>query len=64
MINPSEADLGRKVVYRSRPDADPEEGVLSSLAKRGGEIDHRFAFVRFRGPSGELTPTDKLEWIA
>lgn len=59
MISPTIDDIDRKVVYRPRPDADPEEGVLSSLCK-----DQRYAFVRFRGPNGELTPTDKLDWLA
>jgi hypothetical protein len=64
MIIPTALDLGRKVVYRSHRNAEPEEGEISSLAKQGGQIDPRFVFVRFRGPNGELTPTSKLEWMA
>lgn len=64
MIRPTKDDVGRKVVYRSRPDGIPEEGVLTGLAKQGGQIDERFVFARFRGPTGELTPCARLEWLA
>lgn len=53
---PTQADLGRRAIYR--PDAEPEEGVISSLVK----LQPTFVFVRFRGPTGELTHTSKLEW--
>lgn len=62
MINPSKSDVGRKVVYRARPDAEPEEGELSSIGPNPSG-KHGFVFVRFRGPSGEMTPCRNLEWI-
>jgi hypothetical protein len=62
MIEPTEKDIGRKVVYRAPYrevglSREYEEGVITSLA-RGGSV-----FVRFRGPQGELTPCNRLEWI-
>ena len=62
MIAPTEADIGRKVVYRSLPDAEPEEGIISSLGP--DRVAGTAVFVRFRGPTGELTRCCSLEWIA
>lgn len=62
MIQPTIHDIGRKVVYRPHPGAEPQEGVITTLARHRAAKTH--TFVRFHGPGGELTPLDKLEWIA
>jgi hypothetical protein len=58
-IEPTEADIGRRVVYRPIHLDVPEEGEITSLST----IPHT-VFVRFRGPGGELTPTQSLEWVS
>jgi hypothetical protein len=65
MIEPTEADIGRKVVYRSFPNAEPEEGTITAMAKQSGQPDPRFVFVAYpRSPNSQLTPCTKLEWMA
>lgn len=59
MINPTHGDIGRKVVYRDPHKDTPEEGELSSLGMTEGAV-----FVRFKGPTGELTPCNRLEWVS
>lgn len=63
MINPTEKDIGRKVVYRSFPNADTEEGIISSLPGPENSNYGTAVWVRFKGPNGEMTPLDRLEWI-
>lgn len=60
MIEPTEADIGRAVVYRARKDAAPEEGVIISF-------NPHFVFVRYStGPcasrTAAATPFHRLEW--
>lgn len=57
MIQPTHADIGRRVAYRPHADGPTFRGVISSLSATAG-----FTFVRFRGPEGELTPVARLEW--
>lgn len=58
MIHPTEHDIGRLVLYRPFG-GQTEEGRISSLAP-----EHRppCVFVKFRGPTGELTRCDRLSW--
>ncbi len=63
MINPTEADIGRKVVYRDQFDQRPEEGVISSLPTPDNSNYGKAIWVRFKGPNGEMTPLDCLEWM-
>jgi hypothetical protein len=60
VIEPTEADIGRAVVYRARPDAAPEDGVLTSWNERG-------VFVRYTtgpcaSPQPLSTPFHRLAW--
>ena len=57
MIEPTNTDIGRKVVYRAAPDIAPEEGVITSINDRG-------VFVRY-GHTGtsQLTRREDLEWM-
>ena len=50
----TDADIGRKVVYR-RNHCPPEVGVITSW-------NHRYVFVRFRGPAGEACDERDLEF--
>lgn len=50
--------IGRKVVYRSRPDAEPEEGVIVANSTR-------YAFVRFAAEYGaKATPPEYLTLLS
>jgi hypothetical protein len=64
MIAPTETDIGRKVVYRDPFGDGPQEGVISSLPKPDNSNYGKAVWVRFKGPTGEMTPLDRLEWIA
>jgi hypothetical protein len=58
MIHPTQADIGRHVIYRERGDFSGrkvEEGVLTSFNERS-------AFVRYRGCSPAATDLADLEW--
>jgi hypothetical protein len=63
MIRPTEADIGRKVVYRDPYRNEREEGVISSLPDPSNPNFGHAVWVRFKGPTGEMTPLDRLEWI-
>lgn len=56
MINPTEKDIGRKVIYQGGHPDDREEGVITSFN------DH-CVFVRYRGTTSQATGRDHLEWI-
>lgn len=55
-INPTEADIGRKVIYRTAPMFEPEEGVITSFN------DH-YVFVRYGARQGsQATDRADLDW--
>jgi len=55
-INPTDADIGRKVVYRSAPDYKAEEGVITSF-------NERVVFVRYgAGVTSAATERRDLDW--
>lgn len=61
MINPTEKDIGRGVVYQAgHPDAEREEGGITSFN------DH-FVFVRYRKQHstahGQATKREDLNWL-
>ncbi len=57
MINPTEKDIGRKVIYQaSHPGADLEEGVITSF-------NNTCVFVRyFNNVNGTATSREDLRW--
>lgn len=58
MIDPTDSDIGRKVVYRAAPNFDPEEGVISSFNDTG-------VFVRYGASvQPQMTRREDLEWMA
>jgi hypothetical protein len=63
MINPTKADIGRKVIYRSAlsPDylpARPEEGVITSF-------NDKYVFVRYGASlTSQATDPRDLTWIS
>lgn len=72
MIAPTEADIGRKVVYRDpyaevgmRGRASGQEGVITGLSKIGVSAPGGGVFVRYGGSTtSQLTPVDRLEWLS
>jgi hypothetical protein len=59
MIQPTEADIGRKVVYSERgdfPGKKVEGSVLTSF-------NETYAFVRYSGVLSAATDFADLEWI-
>lgn len=58
MIEPTEKDIGRKVVYRAAPFMAPEEGVITS-------INNEFVFVRYgSNTTSAATRRKDLEWVS
>ncbi|HEY4153532.1 MAG TPA: hypothetical protein VGM38_09445 [Pseudolysinimonas sp.] len=60
MIQPTQDDIGRKVVYREHgdfPGRKIEEGVLTSF-------NEKYAFVRYVGVTSAATDFADLEWIS
>ena len=59
MINPTEADIGRRVVYRRYPHyCKTEEGVITSFN------DH-YVFVSYGGQcTSQATARENLEYIS
>lgn len=58
MIQPTQVDLGRHVIYRERgdhPGKKLEEGILTSFSDL-------YAFVRYGGVASAATNFDDLEW--
>lgn len=60
MIHPTEHDIGRQVAYWPGNGRPPEYGWISSLTPN--PTVPACVFVRFRGPTGELTRCDRLNW--
>lgn len=57
MIEPTKDDIGRKVIYRTAPNFEPEEGVISSISEH-------YVFVRYgRSITGTATKREDLEWM-
>ena len=59
MIIPTQADIGRKVIYRERGDhagRKVEEGILTSF-------NESYAFVRYGGVTSAATDYADLEWM-
>lgn len=58
MIKPTKEDIGRAVVYRARPDSEPEQGTITAIS----EV---FVFVRYNsGVNGIATLRRNLEWVS
>lgn len=60
MIQPTEDDVGRRVVYREPGDfrgRKIDEGTLTSFN------DH-YAFVRYSGVTSAATSFEDLEWLS
>lgn len=58
MIEPTEADIGRRVIYRERgthPGRKVEVGILTSF-------NDQYAFVRYSGLTSTATNREDLEW--
>ena len=56
MIDPTETDIGRKVVYRAAPRFDREEGTITSFNNTG-------VFVQYGASAqSQLTRREDLEW--
>lgn len=64
MINPTEADIGRKVIYRPywEPNRPPETGRLTELqvAESGRSVKVRFALYRYADE--QIVGCSDLEW--
>lgn len=57
MIEPTEADIGRRVIYRDRSGFVMEEGTITSF---NGWV----VFVRYGADShSKATDRDDLEWV-
>ena len=56
-INPTQADIGRQVVYRTAPRYDAEEGVITSVNKT-------IVFVRYGSDvNSKATSRHDLDWL-
>jgi hypothetical protein len=56
MIKPTPSDVGRRVLYRSHPNAVPQEGCIVSLSDQ-------YVFVRYDNSAGtDATHRHNLEW--
>jgi len=67
MIEPTEADIGRGVIYRCAPEFKAEPGVITSLGREQPDRpDLRTVFVRYatQHPTagGQGTNAGDLEW--
>lgn len=66
MINPTEADIGRGVIYRCAPAFEAEPGVITSLGREADDPRLRTIFVRYatQHPTapGQGTYAGDLEW--
>lgn len=55
-INVTDADIGRLVVYRTAPNFDPEQGIITSF-------NDKYVFVRYGNSiRGVATNPDDLDW--
>lgn len=60
MIEPTEDDIGRAVLYQPYPMAEKERGVIKSLS---AAFPGESVFVRYgHQDRGLLTPLHMLEW--
>lgn len=56
-IQPTAADIGRKVVYRTAPNYEPEEGIITSF-------NESCVFVRYgTSINGIATSREDLDWL-
>lgn len=66
MIQPTESDIGRGVIYRAAPAFEAEPGVITSLGRETPEPGRRTIFVRYANQHptapGQGTYADDLEW--
>ena len=54
----TEKDVGRKVIYRTAPNYEPEEGVITSIGRIGN------VFVRYgNGSTSQSTDMSDLDWM-
>ncbi len=56
-IEATEADIGRKVIYRAAPGYEPEEGVITSIGRIGN------VFVRYGLTGSASTDKSDLDWV-
>lgn len=57
MIAPTQADIGRRVIYRPTRGHTVEEGVITSF-------NPAYVFVRYGAHAGsKATPRELLEWL-
>lgn len=62
MIEPSQEDIGRKVIYKPHHATDLscppcEEGIITSF-------NESVVFVRYRGTTSAATNRDQLHWVS
>lgn len=56
-IKVTASDIGRGVVYRTAPNFEPEQGVITSF-------NDKYVFVRYgNGLRGVATDPDDLDWL-
>ncbi len=55
MINPTDADIGRRVIYRNGTPGYHEVGTITSF-------NPRYVFVRYHGQTSMATRAEDLEW--
>jgi hypothetical protein len=56
-IKVAEADIGRAVVYRTAPNFEPEQGIITSF-------NDKYVFVRYGlGSTSAATDPDDLDWV-
>ena len=56
MIDATQEDVGRRVIYRTAPDFEPQEGVITS-------VGWGYVFVRYGlGDTSAQTAMKDLEW--
>jgi hypothetical protein len=54
----TESDVGRKVIYRTAPNYEPEEGVITSIGRIGN------VFVRYGSQcTSQSTDMSDLDWV-
>lgn len=57
-IKPTKEDIGRAVVYRTAPNYEPEQGIITSFNEKN-------VFVRYHGTQGsQATNPDDLDWMS
>jgi hypothetical protein len=57
-IDATDADVGRKVIYRAAPNFEPEEGIITSIGRIGN------VFVRYGSQYGsQSTDMSDLDWL-